>query len=205
MAGRREMTSRESRRMLIAAAAEVIGERGYRQATFAEIADRAGISRGSIPWHFRNKEGLLEAVVEQVTEDMQDRFGASPSAAAPDLDEAIDTAVEYLQLPQSRMLTTVVAEAIEDGSPLQPRYKDLHALMRGWIRQWVSADQLPPGVSEDGWSTTVLGAIMGIHQQWRIAPDEVDLDQAAAALRAMAHAVLTGGGAPVEESAHQSS
>jgi TetR/AcrR family acrAB operon transcriptional repressor len=77
--------------------------------------------------------------------------------------------------------------------------------MRGWIRQWVGADQLPPGVTQDGWAATVLGAVMGIHQQWRIAPDEVDLDQAAAALRAMVQGLLIGGDAlhHVEEPAHQ--
>ena len=161
MTGRREATSGESRRILLAAAAEVIGERGYRQATFAEIADRAGISRGSIPWHFGNKEGLLATVVEQAMDDMRAQLAVTQPLNEPSITTALDNAVASLKSPQARLLITVLAEAIEDGSPLRPRYAELHAVMRDLIAQWVTVDSMPVGISRD-------------------------LDQAAAALRSLA-------------------
>jgi AcrR family transcriptional regulator len=53
-----------TRAALIAAAAEVIGERGYERTSLEEIAARAGMSRGAIHGNFRSKEELLFAVVE---------------------------------------------------------------------------------------------------------------------------------------------
>jgi TetR/AcrR family transcriptional regulator, acrAB operon repressor len=194
MAGRREATSEESRRILLTAAAEVIGERGYRRATLAEIADRAGISRGSIPWHFGSKEGLLATVVEQVMDDMRARFSVAQPLDKAGIAQALDNTVESLKSPQARLLITVMSEAIEDGSPLRPRYAQLHATIRDLIAQWVATDSLPAGVSRDDWATTILGAVMGIHVQWRIAPDAVDLDEAAAALRSLVLASLVDGG-----------
>ncbi|WP_280213329.1 TetR/AcrR family transcriptional regulator, partial [Nocardia cyriacigeorgica] len=64
MADRRAETTRESRRLLIEAAAGLFVEKGYQQTTFADVAARSGVSRGSIPWHFGNKEGLLAAVLD---------------------------------------------------------------------------------------------------------------------------------------------
>jgi len=69
-ASRREQTSLESRSILISAAAELFAEKGFRNTTFVDIAERSGISRGSIPWHFGNKDGLLKAVVEELTTNM---------------------------------------------------------------------------------------------------------------------------------------
>ena len=171
MTGRREATSGESRRILLAAAAEVIGERGYRQATFAEIADRAGISRGSIPWHFGNKEGLLATVVEQAMDDMRAQLAVTQPLNEPSITTALDNAVASLKSPQARLLITVLAEAIEDGSPLRPRYAELHAVMRDLIAQWVTVDSMPVGISRD-------------------------LDQAAAALRSLALAGIADDDSP---------
>jgi TetR/AcrR family acrAB operon transcriptional repressor len=190
MARRREATSDESRRILMAAAAEVIGERGYRKATLAEIADRAGISRGSIPWHFGNKEGLLATVVEQVMTDMRSRFSVTTPLDRTGIAEALGSTIESLKSPQARLLITVMSEAIEDGSPLRPRYAELHATIRDLFAQWVAAESLPAGVSRKAWATTVLGAVMGIHLQWRIAPEKVDIDQAGASLRSLVLAGL---------------
>lgn len=190
MAGRREATSGESRRLLLTAAAEVIGERGYRQATFVEIADRAGISRGSIPWHFGNKEGLLAAVVDQATDDMRARLSITQPTSTVSITQALENAVTSLKAPEARLLIAVLTEAIEAGSPLRPRYAELHATMRGLIAQWVPEDALPSGVSREAWATMVLGALMGMHLQWRIAPDAVDLDQAATELRSLVLAGL---------------
>jgi hypothetical protein len=60
----------ESRSISISAVAELSAEKGFCNTTFVDIAERSGISRGSIPWHFGNKAGLLKAVVEELTTNM---------------------------------------------------------------------------------------------------------------------------------------
>lgn len=49
---------------LLAAALAVFGERGFRQTTLAEVAARAGVSKGTVYLYFASKDDLFRAVVE---------------------------------------------------------------------------------------------------------------------------------------------
>ena len=53
----------ESRQRVLDAAEELFLEKGFEETTVVDIGKRAGISHGSIPWHFGNKAGILYAVV----------------------------------------------------------------------------------------------------------------------------------------------
>jgi len=50
---------RETRQSILDAAAELIGERGYRATTTRAIAERAGVNEVTTFRHFGNKKGLL--------------------------------------------------------------------------------------------------------------------------------------------------
>jgi TetR/AcrR family transcriptional regulator, fatty acid metabolism regulator protein len=67
----RERTFIETaRRAQIAAAAiDTIAEVGYAGASFARIAERVGISRGLISYHFAGKDDLMKEVVHQAAEE----------------------------------------------------------------------------------------------------------------------------------------
>jgi AcrR family transcriptional regulator len=60
---------------LMAAAAEVIAERGYEAATMAEIAARAGAQIGSLYRFFPNKEVLTDALIQRYGEHFGEAFG----------------------------------------------------------------------------------------------------------------------------------
>jgi AcrR family transcriptional regulator len=58
-----------ARRAQIAAAAiDTIAEVGYAAASFARIAERLGISRGLISYHFAGKDDLMKEVVHEAAE-----------------------------------------------------------------------------------------------------------------------------------------
>ena len=54
------------RAQIVAAAIETIAAVGYSQASLARIAERAGISKGVIGYHFAGKDDLLREVVAEV-------------------------------------------------------------------------------------------------------------------------------------------
>src|SRR5580700_724929 len=67
---------------LMAAAAEVIAERGYEAATMAEIAARADAQIGSLYRFFPNKEVLADALIQRYGELINAAFGKIESQAA---------------------------------------------------------------------------------------------------------------------------
>ncbi|MBN6054773.1 TetR family transcriptional regulator [Nonomuraea sp. RK-328] len=187
MATRRIQRTEESRRLLVTAAAELFAEKGYRQTSFIDIADRAGISRGSIPWHFGNKLGLLEAVLDEELQAVLTTV-ATPAAELPG--DPLDQAMGFIRLPVTRLFITLLAEAVEVDSPIREHYARLHAALRRAVRAHMPAQALPPGTTPEAFTVLLVGAVIGVHAQWRVAPEAVDLDAVQATIRALLPAGL---------------
>ncbi|MER5969813.1 TetR/AcrR family transcriptional regulator [Streptomyces sp. NPDC002055] len=62
----RSFIERARRAQIVTAAVETIAELGFAKASLARIAERAGISKGVISYHFAGKGELIERVVEEV-------------------------------------------------------------------------------------------------------------------------------------------
>lgn len=67
---KRKLRGEKSRRDIVNAAIECIASSGLRNATLENVAQRAGVSRALVVFHFRSKTGLLTAVLK----DMHERF-----------------------------------------------------------------------------------------------------------------------------------
>lgn len=83
--GQRTFTEEARRAQIVERAIDTIAELGYGQASLAEIAKRAGISKGVISYHFAGKDELVERVVEHVytwgAQEMIPRLQGLSSAA----------------------------------------------------------------------------------------------------------------------------
>ncbi|MFE6743597.1 TetR/AcrR family transcriptional regulator [Streptomyces tubercidicus] len=204
MTTRREQTSHESSELILRAAAELFAAKGYRQTTFADVAERSGISRGSIPWHFGSKEGLLLAVLERSVDLIRAGLVEEPGEraepeeeVATGFDRLMGGADALLAQPTTKLFVTLLVEALEPGSPIHGRYVEIHNTLRDHCRRWLERLPLLPGLSAETLSVTLIGAGIGIHQQWLLAPERVDLQQSLAALRTLvAGAVLSADGEP---------
>ncbi len=64
----RTFTEMARRQQIVAAAIDTIAEVGYAQASLARIAERIGISKGVISYHFAGKDDLIKQVVIDVVE-----------------------------------------------------------------------------------------------------------------------------------------
>ena len=78
----RTVASTARRAQIVAATIEAIAEEGFGQASFARIADRAGLSSTRlISYHFASKDELIEAVVRDVLGTMATFVGERIDAA----------------------------------------------------------------------------------------------------------------------------
>ena len=80
MARRTKKEAQETRNRLLDTAEIVFNEKGVSRTSLAEIAEAAGLTRGAIYWHFKNKLDLFNAMMERVTlpmEEVTSTFGDS--------------------------------------------------------------------------------------------------------------------------------
>ena len=62
MARRTKEEAEETRQLLLKTALRLFSEEGLQKTTLAQVAEAAGVTRGAIYWHFRDKSDMLEAL-----------------------------------------------------------------------------------------------------------------------------------------------
>jgi TetR/AcrR family fatty acid metabolism transcriptional regulator len=128
------------RAQIIEQAIQTIAELGYAQASLAQIARRAGISKGVITYYFTSKEELLRQVVIEIFSEaarsVTPRIAAQPTPRLR-LREYIRCAVEYIGENRAQMvaLTEIVTHQRGDPPLFDPANQeailvDLEALLR---------------------------------------------------------------------------
>lgn len=79
MVRRTKENAEATRSQLLDAAETVFNEKGVSRTSLAEIATAAGVTRGAIYWHFKNKADLFHAMMERVKlpiDEMIDKLNA---------------------------------------------------------------------------------------------------------------------------------
>lgn len=99
-----------TRANLMQVARMLFAERGYAGTATEEIVQQAGVTRGALYHHFRDKRDLFEAVFIEVQQEMRERIGAASRGAGEDpwrgfragfdvyLDHSMDPAVRRILL-----------------------------------------------------------------------------------------------------------
>ena len=73
--------SEVTREALLSAARTLFAERGYADTPTEEVVRRAAVTRGALYHHFKNKEELFAAVVEQIQQEITARSAQAISAS----------------------------------------------------------------------------------------------------------------------------
>lgn len=64
MARKTKEEAEKTRQALLASAFKVFNEKGYAKTTLQDIAEDAGVTRGAVYWHFKNKTDLFEKLFD---------------------------------------------------------------------------------------------------------------------------------------------
>ena len=174
-----------TRQRLLDATLKLISEKGSAETTFEAISEASGISRGAIRFHFGSKSGLLFAVVDRVFDVWENQVLAplleddGPTTFA-DAIEANRSFVEENQVA-GRLFFVLLFESLGPRQELRPRFVELFERFRRFIRVWVKAAQrngsVSPRIDIDAASAVILGSLVGLHCQWQLDPERINLDE----------------------------
>lgn len=89
MSTRQAERSESTRRELLRVARQLFTERGYAQAPIEEVAERAGVTKGALYHHFRNKRELFQAVFEELEGELVEKVITAAAAAGDDVWEGM--------------------------------------------------------------------------------------------------------------------
>jgi TetR/AcrR family transcriptional regulator, acrAB operon repressor len=183
-----------TREQLLDAAEKVFRQRGVARSSLAEVAAAAGVTRGAVYWHFRDKSDLCAAMCERATLPLEtmlsDAGGAihdDPLAALRELMLAV--LMRLAGDRRSQAVFEVMLHESEHTAEMAPitarrqreRRKCLVHVER-MLEQAIARGQLPED-TDTGLATQALHAYVGgIMSGWVLDPRAYDLPSYAPAL-----------------------
>jgi TetR/AcrR family transcriptional regulator, acrAB operon repressor len=189
-----------TREQLLDAAERVFRARGVTRTTLAQIAAAAGVTRGAVYWHFRDKADLFEAMCARATsplEAMLERADGALEDPLATLRTLCVDALTYLAT-QSRAqaffeIVFHKSELVGELEPVAGRHErdcsDARNRVEAVLRRAVAQRQLPHDTDTALATHIVHGFVTGVMNEWVLAPASYDLARAAPA---MVDAVIAG-------------
>ncbi|MDF7675308.1 TetR family transcriptional regulator [Neisseriaceae bacterium ESL0693] len=77
--------AQKTKHALLASALDIFFKRGVSRASLQEIAIHAGLTRGALYWHFKNKEDLFDALFQQMFSQIQAQVQHDINTNSPDI------------------------------------------------------------------------------------------------------------------------
>ncbi len=184
---RRTKEDAEKTRAAILLAAEVLFlEKGVAHTTLEQIARHAGVTRGAVYWHFRNKADLFHAMVsqvrlppEQLTERLRSCDREQPLRPLRDL--CIEAIENLARAEQRRRIFTILLHRCEFTDELREAEERHNAFIASFIElseqlfECVHRQgQLHPGVTPHQAAQALHGLILGLFSDWTRDPSQFD-------------------------------
>jgi TetR/AcrR family acrAB operon transcriptional repressor len=172
MARRTKEEAQATRSHILDTAELVFQERGVSRTSLNDIALAAGLTRGAIYWHFKDKGDLFNAMMLRVTLPMEQMVHASddPQLDAP-VDHILESFVDALRKtvhdPQVRRVFDIASHKVE--------YVDELERVESALKRAVQRHQI---VLRTPARTVAIGLhalIDGLIRTWLLEPDSFDL------------------------------
>lgn len=161
------------RSAILDAALQVFSEKGFHPATIDEIAERAGIGKGTVYSYFRSKTELMERLIELSTQAQLESAERRLAGLEKALDQLYALAAlerEYLeqQEPFIRFLMTDVGSAItpEFRSAMEETRRRLQSIVADVIRRGQREGVFKSKIDADVAAIIILSIRAGILHHW---------------------------------------
>lgn len=179
---------------LLDAAERVFFEKGVSQTTLSDIAAAAGLTRGAIYWHFKDKAALLHALFESATLPMEAMLTELDDSRAQDplgaLRQMCIHALSQLALsPRQQRIFSIMFHKCEcvgevaDVMEHELECRDeCQGRLEGLLQQSLQKGLLPPDTDVFLCMQVIHNFMVGTMHQWLQAPEAYQLGKVAPSL-----------------------
>jgi AcrR family transcriptional regulator len=172
----------DARERLLAAAAKLFAERGYRAASVDDVAAEAGFSKGAVYWHFDSKEDLLHTLIDERVRKRTEVLLARLAEAPPEVDTGHEVGDRYMQMltedPDLVLLAVEYWSLAVRNPKLRKRYAERERARRKALGTALRVRQEHKGTPDVGLpteeaATAFLALASGLAMERLIDPDAV--------------------------------
>lgn len=166
MAKRKMSKSEATRGLIIDAALEVIGHKGYSAATVDQIVEVAGVSKGVVYYHFSSKAEMATSVLERGLAELTEGF----DRIAKEAPTARDAMLKFIQLFAQRVFenknfgrffTTELWRNDRDWSEsLRSHEQQLMSILTAQIRRGQAEGTVRPELDAEYVAVSMVGQVL---------------------------------------------
>ncbi len=185
MVRRTKEEAQATRKRILDTAEVVFHRRGVSRTTLQQVAEAAGVTRGAIYWHFRDKAELFDAMMQRVLLPLEQQalHGAAPEDPIEALRRNVATALrKTVSDPQVRRVFEIASQKVEYVDELEA----VRERRLAWRETWLDHGErsLRQAARQAGTTLAVpaRAAALGLHalidgliQNWMLDPQAFDL------------------------------
>ena len=180
---KRSFIEEHRRRQLIDTAIEVIAGQGLSQASLANIAAKAGVSKGIIAYYFNTKDELVEQIMSFLMHDLQDYIRGrleSTKNGSEKLHAYVSAFFEFAKAHRDKYaafieLWTSISSQAESNPFGSVSYEQCRSYIGKILRDGQKLGEFS-AVDVKTMSALIQGMIDGVIIQWLLDPALVDID-----------------------------
>ncbi|MEX9251910.1 multidrug efflux transporter transcriptional repressor AcrR [Pseudenterobacter timonensis] len=187
MARKTKQQARETRQHILNVAMRLFSQQGVSSTSLAQIAQAAGVTRGAIYWHFKNKSDLLSeiwALSESSIGDLESEYRAKfPGDPLSVLREILVYVLEATVLEERRRLLMEIiyhkCEFVGEMAAAQEAQRSMclesYDRIEQALNQCKESNMLPADLLTRRAAVLIRSYISGLMENWLLAPHSFDL------------------------------
>lgn len=175
-------TSTERSEQIRDAAMRVFARKGYQATVVEDVAEEAGVSKGTIYTYFDRKEELLGAVHDGLLEEMEARQAQILESDRSPLKKIRALLHDFVDIVGgqedfAQVLLDIWVAGMRDPDRFDINFAEAYAQYRALLRELLREAKAQGDVPDDlpdVAPSVLIGAIDGLLLQWLLDPDSVD-------------------------------
>lgn len=186
----------DRRKHIMSVAARVFAEKGYYATTIADLAQAAGIAKGTIYWYFNNKRAIMLSILDDISSEITGTFGEILRGAPDGLQALLDCIEPALFLLEKHgpIYLMYFLEIGSTDSSIQEKFRQIyqavHTGARIAVEKGIDGGQIR-AVNPDLAAYAVMGLVERVSEIGGLASRRIPLDERAAETREMVKRALS--------------